>query len=310
MDEKDLGYSSEPEDSYGIRRHKTPLGQLRAWVFPRSDIALKAVTDEIGSSSIPGLYILAVKECSESTKPRKVYIGESESVSSRLAKHISDPEPKIKNWRCVILFNDGRGAPLSVLTATQVRLALERYLVQLFKVNRYDVVTASTRTSSLSGEQGTLVNLLQTEVYLFLSKMGLITRPIGGAVDQEVTLEEVKKILLEKGRKITKWGKQYAWVDGQRIIIRPGSKKPAGWQVTFRGNTLDQLKKGIGFLLMPRGKVVFLPLQVIRSLIDETNPAALTKDTVDIFVRFEENRILLVYKKKQLDITSHTLRKK
>lgn len=62
-----------------------------------------------------------------------------------------------------------------------------------------------------------------------------------------------------------------------------------------------------GFLLMPRGKVVFLPLHEINSLVTATDPHALDRDTVDVFIRFEEERILLIYKQGQKDITLYTL---
>lgn len=207
-----------------------------------------------------------------------------------------------------MVFNDGRSSPQSDLTEENVRLALEDYLVRLFKLNRYDVVTIVTRAPILSPQQVVLVNALQEEINLLLSHKEKISRFLSGSLDDEVYLDEVKKLLLQKRHTIQEWGMLYGVIDGQPAIIRPGSKKPQGWQITFRGSrSLGQLRQGNGFLLVPRGPVLLVPLQEIKSLIIEVDPKALDRDTVDIFIRFEEERILLIYKQGQKDISAHTL---
>ncbi len=303
MTREDLGYWSIPANGLGIVRARTLLGNLRLWDFPRSEAALSQVIQEISQAPIPGVYVLI-----DERPNKRVYIGQTENISTRLATHIKTPEPKIKNWQRALLFNDGRSSPQSDLTEENVRLALEDYLVRLFKINRYEVVTSATRAPVLSAQQTVLVNAFREEINLLLSNKEKVSRFISGRQDDEVYLDDVKKMLIQKGHTVQEWGTLYSTIDGQPTIIRPGSKKEKGWQVTFRGSkSLAQLKNGSGFLLMPRGKVVFLPLHEVQSLIAATDAHALNRDTVDIFIRFEEERILLVYKQGQKDITAYTL---
>lgn len=303
MGREDLGYWSIPANGLGIVRARTLLGNLRLWDFPRSEAALSQVIQEISQAPIPGIYVLI-----DERPNKRVYIGQTENVFFRLATHIKTPDAKIKNWQRALIFNDGRSAPQSDLTEENIRLALEDYLVRLFKINRYEVVTSTTRAPVLSAQQTILVNAFREEINLLLSHKEKVSRFIFGQPDDEVHLDEVKKMLVQKGHTIQEWGTLYGTIDGQPTIIRPGSKKEKGWQVTFRGSkSLAQLKKGSGFLLMPRGKVVFLPLHEIKSLVTATDPHALDRDTVDIFIRFEDERIWLIYKQGQKDITPHTL---
>lgn len=65
-------------------------------------------------------------------------------------------------------------------------------------------------------------------------------------------------------KQIQEWGTYEAIVDGKKVFIRPGSKKPKGWQITFRGRKpgsfIDSLHKGIGYLLVSRDGVLLIPL--------------------------------------------------
>ncbi|MGB9873149.1 MAG: hypothetical protein ACPLYD_16020 [Anaerolineae bacterium] len=78
--------------------------------------------------------------------------------------------------------------------------------------------------------------------------------------------------------------------------------------MTFRGSkSLAQLKAGEGYLLMNRGGLVLLPLQEVRDFVLSVDTAALQRDTVDVFLRFEEDKILLVYKGGEKDVTRHSV---
>jgi len=189
-----------------------------------------------------------------------------------------------------------------------IRLTLENYLVDLFKINRYRVVTSSTRVPSLSSTQTTICNAFKEEINILLVNRGRITRFLRGRLDDEVFLDEAKKILTRKGHQIQEWGEKYAKVDNEPVIIRPGSEKPKGWQVTFRGSkSLANLKAGVGFLLMNRGGLVFLPLCEVRDFILSEDAEAFDRDTIDVFVRFEEERIVLVFKNAEKDITRYSV---
>jgi hypothetical protein len=299
----DLGFLDNPVNGLGIVRARTLLGNLRLWDIPRSEQALQAVIQEIGFPHIPALYLLI-----DDRAEKKVYIGQSEDIQTRLLSHLRNPDPKIKHWQRALIFNDGRNASQSDLNDENIRLTLEHYLVSLFKINRYQVVTSATRQPSLSSLEKIITSAYQQEINLLLSNKGKITRILSGKKDDEVFLDEVRSILTRKGYQIDKWGEKYAAINGKMVIIRPGSWKSKGWQVTFRGSrSLARLGTGDGYLLMPRGSLLLLPLEEVANFITSIDPRAFERDTIDIFVRFDEEHLWLVYKKGQKEITSFSV---
>jgi len=305
MSNWDFGYMDNPANGLGIIRSRTLLGNFRLWDMPRSEEALDIVINEIGHSPIPGLYLLFDE------KNKKVYIGQSENLKSRLATHITSPEEKIKNWERAIIINDARNASQSDLNDENIRLILETYLVKLFKINRYKVTTVSSRTPSLSATQKTLTNSFKEEIILLLTRKSKITKVLTERGDDEVYNDEVQKKLQSKSYKIDKWGRIEAIVDGQKTFLRPGSNKPKGWQVTFRGNKPDSFKtcleRGEGYLLMPRGPILLIPLNELRDFILENDKNAFKRDTIDIFVRFDEEKIAVVYKNAEKAVTDNAI---
>jgi hypothetical protein len=302
----DYGYITNPTNGLGIVRARTLIGNLRLWDIPRSEQALDTVINEIGQSPIPGLYML-FDERSE----KKVYIGQSESIKNRLTNHLNTPEDKIKNWDRAIIINDGRNASQSDLNDENIRLVLENYLVNLLKINKYKVVTSSSRASSLSSTQKTLCTSFQDEIVILLTNKSKISKVITERADDEVYIDDAKKILERKGHKIEKWGKVEAIVDGNKAFVRSGSQKPNGWQVTFRGGKTDSFKSrlvtGNAQLLMPRGPVLLIPLSEIRDFVSSVDGNAFDRDTIDIFIRFDETQIFLVYKGNELDFTRYAV---
>lgn len=301
---ENLGFQSLPENGLKIVRSRTLLGNLRLWEIPRSEQALETIAEEIGRSPIPGLYVLL-----DERAEKRAYIGQTEDIRTRLFTHIRTPEDKIQQWQLAFIFNDGRSAAQSDLNDENIRLTLENYLVDLFKINKYRVVTSSTRLPSLSPPQVILCNAFKEEINILLFNRGRITRFLRGRLDDEVFLDDARKLLVRKGHQIQQWGEKYAIIDdGQPVIIRPGSEKPKGWQVTFRGSkSLAQLKAGNGYLLMNRGGLVLLPLHEVRKLILSVDAEAFQRDTIDIFLRFEEDRIVLVYKSGEKDVTGYSV---
>jgi hypothetical protein len=294
-----------PANGLGIIRSRTLLGNFRLWDIPRAEEALDIVINEIGHSPIPGLYLLFDE------RNRKVYIGQSENLKNRLATHITSPEEKIKNWDRAIIINDARNASQSDLNDENIRLTLETYLVKLFKINRYKVTTVSSRKPSLSATQKTLTNSFKEEIILLLTRKSKITKILTERGDDEVYNDEVKKKLQSKGYTIDKWGKIEAIIDGQKTFLRPGSNKSKGWQVTFRGNKPSSFKtcleRGEGFLLMPRGPILLIPLNELKDFISENDKEAFDRDTIDIFVRFDEEKIVVVYKNTEKNVTDNAI---
>lgn len=300
---EDLGFHQAPMNGLGIVRARTWLGNLRLWDIPRAEKALNTVLEEIGRPPIPGLYVLL-----DERAEKRAYVGQTEDLSQRLLSHIRTPEDKIHQWQRALILNDGRSAPQSDLNDENVRLALERYLVDLFKINRYRVVTSATRQPALSPNQHILCNAFKEEINILLYNLRIVTRFLLGRPDDEVYLDEARKILTRKGHEIQQWGEKYATINGQPVIIRPGSLKPQGWQVTFRGSrSLVQLKEGKGYLLMNRGSLVLLPLDVLREFVLSVDPEAFQRDTVDVFLRFDEDKIWLTYKGMEREITDYSV---
>jgi len=294
MESRDFGYLDTPANGLDIVRARILIGNLRLWDIPRSEEALDLVINEIGHSPIPGIYLLFVDR-----SDKKVYIGQSENLKNRLSAHMKSPEEKNKNWERAIIINDARNSTQSDLNDENIRLILENFLIKLFKINRYKVTTSSSRTPSLSSTQSTLVNTFKEELIVLLTRKSKITKVLTERNDDEVYIDEVRKTLERKGYKIQDWGKIEAIIDSKKTFIRPGSPKSKGWQVTFRGNKPDSFKtcleKGDGFLLMPRGPIILISLNIIKNFVSKIDETAFERDTIDIFVRFDETKIFVIY---------------
>lgn len=270
---EDYGYLSNPTNGLGIVRSRTLIGNLRIWDIPRSEEALDTVVDEIGRSPLPGLYMLF-----DERTDKKVYIGQTENLKSRLSTHLKTPDEKIKNWDRAIIINDARNSSYSDFNDENIRQVLEDFLVRLFRINKYKVVTSSSRTPSLSSTQKTLCESFKEEIVILLTNKSKITKALKGRRDDERYLDDVKRVLEQRGREIQKWSNVEAIMGGSKVFIRPGSPKPGGWQVIFRGGKPDSSKSmlvaGDGFLLMPRGPIMFIPLKVINELVSSIDVEA------------------------------------
>ncbi len=308
LQREDFGYLANPANGLGIVRSRTLIGNLRLWDIPRSEEALDAVIDEIGRSPMPGLYMLFDERAG-----KKVYIGQTESLRNRVSTHLKTPDGKIKNWDRALIINDARNSSHSDFNDENIRLVLEDFLVRLFRINNYSVVTSSSRTPSLSAQQIILCESFKEEIVILLTNKSKITKVLKGRKDDQRYLDEVKRVLEQRGHKIQKWSNLEAIIGGFKVFTRPGSPKPSGWQVTFRGGKSDSSKSllaaGNGFLLMPRGPIMFIPLKVIKELVSKVDAEAFKRDTVDVFIRFDDNKIILIYKREERDVTEFAIEK-
>lgn len=300
MPNNDIGYHEDPRNSDGIIRARTTK-QVRSWEIPRAVKALEVLNSELGKIEFPGIYILFEGK-------NKIYVGEAKSIYNRLKTHMSHPEDKIKSWSKALVINDGRPATQSDFNDTVVRKALEIYLIKLFKANKY-VVVAQGEPQKLNAIQKFLVTSLKEELNFFLLKKNIITKVLEEKGQEEVFGDELKRIIQSSSRKIEKGGRYEAIIDGEKAFIRSGSKKPKGWQITFRGRKpgsfIDSLQKGNGYLLVSRNGVLLIPLtEVQKVILDKT---AYDQDTIDIWIVFEEEKVTLSYKKNTLDVTSFRL---
>ena len=291
----DMGYYEDPPNGDGIVRARTTK-QIRSWEFDRSARRLEVLHAEFGGIQFPCVYVLRDR--------RKVYIGEAKDTCGRLKTHTNDPEPKISGWSRALIVNDGRPASQSDFNDGVVRKALESYLIKLFKANRYEVV-AQGESQNLNPLQKALVTSLQAELDFLLSKKNLVTRFLDLPGEDEVHRDQLKKVLERAGKKVAEWTAYQVVVDGQTAFIRSGSKKPKGWQITFRDVFKDALQQGRGALLVPRGPVLLIPMEVIREAVGAESEYH--KNTIDVFVHFADESITLSYKKTVVDVTAWKL---
>lgn len=296
MSEEPLGYVQAPKNSNGIVRSKT-TAQLRAWSLGRSLKQLERINEiEWGKLEYPSIYILFEK--------RKVYIGEAKCVYTRTKTHINAPEDKIKNWDSVLIINDGRSATQSDLNDIVVRRCIEDYLIHLFKLNKYVVVSQGS-PQQVTSIQKTIVDNLIYELNFFLQKENLITKLFPKIGQEQVHIDDLEKLVKKAGKKIEKWGAHNAVIDGEDVFIRPGSPKKKGWQITFRDVFRDALKSGEGALLVPRGKALFIPFTEIQKVIKDAEKY--NQNTIDIYILFTEEGVTLSYMDKTIDITGFCL---
>jgi predicted GIY-YIG superfamily endonuclease len=300
MEEK-FGYHQDLKNGYGIVRAKT-TGQLRSWDIPRTMRALEVLKREWGNIEFPGLYILF------DSKTKKVYVGEAKDISNRLKNHFNTPEDKIKGWERVFVLNDGRAAMQSDFNDTVIRKSLELYLINLFKANKYTVVSQGEQQKH-NPMQKSLYNSLKEELDFLLLKKNFIIKLIEESGQEEILKDDLRRLIEKRGWKIEKWVAYEAIIDGKKTYIRPGSPKPKNrpkhWQITFRDKFKDTLQKGNGYLLVPRDGVLFIPFKVIQKAI--TDDSKYKQNTIDIWISFKDDRIELRYSTNTIDVTEYKI---
>jgi len=297
MTEKSIGYIQSPQNSNGITRSGTTC-LLRAWTIDKSSKQLDKINQtEWGNLEFPGIYLLFEK--------KKVYIGEAKNVYSRIKNHMVSPDKKIKNWERALIINDGRPATQSDFNDIVVRRSLEEYLSRLFKLNKYIVVSQGS-VQQLTSIQQTIVSNLIKELNFFLQRENLrIVKLFPTIGQEEIHLEDLKKLLKKLGKLIQKWGAHEAFIDGEKVFIRPGSEKKRGWQITFRDVFKDALAKGDGALLVSRGKGLLIPFTEIQKVIKDSKKYR--QNTIDIYIQFAEESVILSYMDESIDVSKFYL---
>ena len=290
-----FGYSESPRDLDGIIRSRT--GELRSWEFPRRQRALDVFNIECDKIEFPGIYILLFED------KKEAYVGEAKNLYNRLKTHMDSPEEKCEEWNKVLVINDGRPSNQSDFNDTVIRRTIEYHLIKLLKLNKYHVLSQG-EPQKHNASQRTTVDALIPLVNFLLLKKNLITKTEEKIGEEEVLLDDCKDILEDNGFSVDEWGAKDAVIDNAKTFIRPGSKKPKGWQVTIRGKKpgsfINSTQKGEGYLLMPRDGVLLIPLKEIRKIIEDR---AFEQDTVDVWINFtEEGGATLTYKDKTIDV--------
>lgn len=298
MEDK-FGYHQDLKNGDGIIRART-TGHLRSWDIPRTLHALEILKKEWGNLEYPGIYILF------DSSGRKVYIGEAKDICNRLKTHLSSPEDKIKDWNRAVVINDGRSAMQSDFNDSVIRKSLELYLIYLFKANRYTVV-AQGEPQKHNPHQKSMIQAFKDEFDYLLMKKNCITKLIEKPGQEEILRDDLKKILESKSYKLKEWGAYEAVINGEKVYIRPGSKKQKGWQITFRDKFKRTLQGGEGTLLVPRDGILFIPFHEIQKVI--VDDSKYKQNTIDIYINFKEDTIELTYTTNTIDVTHFRLLK-
>lgn len=292
MEDK-FGYIQDLKNGDGIIRART-TGHLRSWDIPNTLHALEVLKKEWGNLEYPGVYILF-----DSTG-KKVYIGEAKDICNRLKTHMTSPEDKIKDWKRAVIINDGRSAMQSDFNDSVIRKSLELYLISLFKANRYTVL-AQGEPQKHNPQQKSMYQALKEEIDFLLMKKNFITKLIEKSGQEEILRDDLKKILENKGYKLREWGAYEAVINGEKVYIRPGSKKQKGWQITFRDKFKNTLQRGKGTLLVPRDGILLIPFPEIQKVIPAKSKYK--QNTIDIYINFRDETIELTYTDNTIDIT-------
>ncbi|MDD3534539.1 MAG: GIY-YIG nuclease family protein [Candidatus Cloacimonetes bacterium] len=298
MNEERIGYTEDPVNGDDIWRARTTR-LIRAWKFEKSVEKLDILNKEYGNNQYPGIYILF------ETTSNKVYIGEAGSLISRLRAHTNTPDTKITKWNRLMIINDGRSSSHSDLNDAIIRREIEHYLNELFKLNKYKVVSQSSK-QHLNAAQKIMVSYFIDELNFFMLRTNIINKLPAPRDQRELTLSEMKSILQKRGYQIENLSAYEVELNGKKSYIRSGSSKPKGWQITFR----DQFKKSLetedGFLIIPRGGCIVLPLHKIKQCI-ANNTDAFDKNTIDVFIQYQNDKIILSYKNNTIDISEFKL---
>jgi len=298
MPEANLGYYEDPVNGDGISRARTTR-LIRSWMFAKSTETLDKYNKELGQIQYPGLYLLF------ETSSNKVYIGEAGSLYDRIKQHTSNPDEKIKNWSQVLIINDGRSASHSEFNDSVIRRQIEHHLNQLFKLNKYKVVSQSS-VQNLNAAQKVMIEHFVEELNFFLIRKNLINKLPALQNQQECSIDEVTKLLKRKNYTIAEVTSYEAKINGKKSYIRPGSKKPKGWQITFRDKFKYSLNSEDGYLVVPRGGVLLIPLPAIKQCVSN-DPGAFSKNTIDIFVKYADDKVMIIYKEFSIDVTSYLI---
>lgn len=295
----DPRFFMHPRNGYGIQRIETTL--LRIWNIPRERQAIEQLSREFVGKNFPGVYILL-----EDTK--KAYIGETNNIVGRLKQHLTNPQQHITNWCRAIIINDGRIASFSDFNDTVVRLNVEHYLKVLFRANKYQIVSQAEEQSLTSAQKYSFLSI-KNELDVFLLSYNLIDKLLEKPEEREILSDELRKILTKFGYNIVISGSSALdTVTNEKYFIRAGSQKSKGWQITIRGKKegsfIDYTNKGLGYLLVNRDGILRIPLSEIRKILTNDD---FNRDTIDIFIDFSEEGVILKYHDVEMDVSGYRL---
>lgn len=267
--------------------------------IPRLEVA-KTLEKEFGKFSHPGIYILY------HSKLKKFYVGESSDLKNRVDNHMRSDPKELKEWNIAYIINDMRQIKYSKFANSDVRKKIEKLIIQELEENDFIVGNKVKEQLNLSEEQRRSAEKLFDEIRFLMVEYRMISEKEIEAVDEdEKNIDEMIEFLISLGHS-TQLNQYEGIVDDLPAYMRPGSRKPKGWQITLRDTFRQSVRDKDGYLLVNRGRCLLIPFSEIRTFLQDK----LNQDTVDVFVNFISNtRANICYQDKALDVSSFFLTK-
>ena len=185
----------------GTRTAELGLSTIKALVVPRASLSAAMQRPEPQKT---GVYVL-VGEDSDSPTLKRIYIGEGDLISGRIATHNRDPDKDFWDEVVLLVSKDDN------LTKAHVRF-VEAKLIALAKAARRSVVTNGTEPS----EQGKLPEPDEVEMGEFIEQARLLLGALGYDIFEPVRTP----ILVDEAESIS--------------ILRKGDSKAADAAPKFR----------------------------------------------------------------------------
>lgn len=281
----DFGLQIQTTDGTEIFRTS---GSLQVWKIPRSK--LSSIPD-----NLPGVYILISKST--------VYVGEAGNLRSRILSHDQKPDARLRKFERIIILSDFRTGGLSDYSRANFRKSLESFVIQACKKNqKLKVINVIEQPPTLPHYELHLLKQYSAETHFVLWKTRVVPKPVkaGEVNKEEIRKEEIQKILRSKGYKVEKLTKNEAIINNVICLIRTGSDKPKGWQITLRlKEKFKPLVEGkSGYLLIDRGKGFLIPFSEIRPWLNTHK--LLTRQTIDIFLKITRSDSILKYSSREV----------
>jgi hypothetical protein len=293
----EYGWEEDPSDKHLIRA-RTKLGQLRVWRFPKEGVKQVNGLDFAGPLEHPGLYILYEKN------RRQAYVGETSDLKGRLETHYQKGPKELEDWTDTVVINDGRSYAQSIFRS-DLRAYLEKRLIDHVVSSKiYHVVNKVKGEPRLDVGTKVLADKLDEELVFVLEKIGFAKIIPKVVVQEEVISVADVKIMLETKGYTCELREKEGRIDGEKAYIRPGSRKHRGWQITLRGEFIQDARNGKGYLIVNRGNCFLVPLAKLKEWLG----SKLDTTTRDIYIRFDEKKVYSTRELEPLNISGFQIK--
>lgn len=301
------GWEEDPPDG-SIVRLRTKLGQLRVWRFPRNSLDQINGKDFAGGIEHPGLYVLT-KEADS-----KAYVGESSALRRRLQDHAKKGPKELPDWTDVTVLSDGRSVYQSILTDANLRLFLEKSIIQQLSESRiFSPVNHQTEEPKLTVAIETFANRLDEELIFVLIKLAMAhPRTRKKAQTAEISRIDLTNLLSNKKMVVQKISRDQWKMNGDPYYLRRGTKPrktERGWHITLRVKPRETLSQEKGGLIIPRGRGYLIPAKALKDWLGtKLWPIETGKEAIDIYADLDDEKLWHLANFQTLDMRPYQLR--